>query len=254
MKNFAASRILCLAVASFISTGCGKEKEPVRTRDDIAADSALAADLALANRDTLLIDSIGQYRPPGAGADTSLSAIDTLTPPGALPPEVATSPATVRPSTAPVNPPVAARPAPPPTPPPTAPAPRPTARRAVAKSSPPRRTSGDPCDTPGLASQQQCVHSRLAEADRRLNGVYRALITEMRRQEGARPGQKDPPSVERLRAAQRSWLVYRDTECRRRGRGSEGPLWARTRVACLGEFSVRRANELADNFSRLTAR
>ena len=40
----------------------------MRTRDDIEADSALAADLALANRDTLLIDSIGQYRPAeGAG-------------------------------------------------------------------------------------------------------------------------------------------------------------------------------------------
>lgn len=224
----------------------------MRTRDDIAADSALAADLALANRDTLLIDSIGQYSPPGAGADTSLGEVDTVSPPGALPPDVAASPTTVRPSTVPANPPAAARP--PPAPPPTAPAARPSAPRAVAKSAPARRTSGDPCNTPGLASQQQCVHSRLAEADRRLNGVYRALITEMRRQEGARPGQKDPPSVERLRAAQRSWLVYRDTECRRRGRGSEGPLWARTRVACLGEFSVRRANELADNFSRLTAR
>jgi uncharacterized protein YecT (DUF1311 family) len=254
MKNFPASRILFFTVGSFILTACGEEKEPVRTRDDIAADSALAADLALANRDTLLIDSIGQYRPPGAGADTSLGAVDTVSPPGALPPEVAERPATVRPSTAPVSPPVAARPSPPPAPPPTAPAARPSAPRAVAKSSPARRISRDPCNTPGLANQQQCVHSRLAEADRRLNGVYRALITEMRRQEGARPGQKDPPSVERLRAAQRSWLVYRDTECRRRGRGSEGALWARTRVACLGEFSVRRANELADNFSRLTAR
>lgn len=259
MNKFSGSRILPLVVASFISTGCGKKDEPVRTRDDIAADSALAADLALANRDTLLIDSIGQYRPAGgAGADTSLGAVDTVAPPGALPPDVTAGGTTVRPSTAPVNPPAAARPAPAPAAPPTPPAARPSARpsapRAIAKSSPPRRTSGNPCNTPGLASQQQCVHTRLAEADRRLNGVYRALITEMRRQKGVRPGQKDPPSVERLRAAQRSWLVYRDTECRRRGRGSEGPLWAAPRVACLGEFSVRRANELADNFSRLTAR
>ena len=252
MKKFSVSRIGWLSIAVFLLIGCGKEEEPARTRDDIAADSALAADLALANRDTLLIDSIGQY-PAGAGADTSLNAIDTGVSPGTLPPDVAPAPATVRPSTPPVSPP-AARPAPPPPAPPPAPAPRPSAPRAVAKSSPARRTTGDPCSSPGLANQTRCVHSRLAEADRRLNGVYRALITEMRRQEGVRPGQKDPPSVERLRAAQRSWLVYRDTECRRRGRGSEGPLWARPRVACLGEFSVRRANELADNFSRLTAR
>lgn len=250
MKNFTASRILWFAVASFISTGCGEEKEPVRTRDDIEADSALAADLALANRDTLLIDSIGQYRPSEiAGADTSLDAVDTLT---ALPAEVPASPTPVRPSTAPANPPAAARPAAPPAAPPTAPAARPSPPRVVAKSSPARRTGRNPCNTPGLANQQQCVHTRLAEADRRLNGVYRALITEMRRQEGVRPGQKDPPSVARLRTAQRSWLVYRDTECRRRGRGREGPLWAAPRVACLGVFAVRRANELADNFSRLT--
>lgn len=254
MKQFPAATIICLSIASFLSAGCEKA-EPIRTRDDIAADSALAADLALANRDTLLIDSIGQYNPPGGGgADTSLNAIDIVVPPGALPPEVAPGPATAQPSSVPTNPPVASRPAPPPAAPPTAPAARPSPPRAVARSSASRRVTGDPCSSPGLANQQQCVHSRLAEADRRLNGVYRALITEMRRQEGVTPRGKDPPSVERLRAGQRSWLVYRDTECRRRGRGSEGPLWARTRVACLGEFSVRRANELADNFSRLTAR
>ena len=252
IKNSSAATIVFLSIGSFLSTGCEKA-EPIRTRDDIAADSALAADLALANRDTLLIDSIGQYNPPGAGADTSSSALDTIASPGALPPEVAAAPATVRPSTVPASPPAVSRPAPPPAAPPAAPAARPSPPRAVAKSSP-RRTTGDPCSLPGSANQQQCVRSRLAAADKRLNGVYRALITEMRRQEGVRPGGKDPASVERLRAAQRSWLVYRDTECRRRGRGSEGALWARTRVACLGEFSVRRANELADNFSRLTAR
>jgi uncharacterized protein YecT (DUF1311 family) len=105
-----------------------------------------------------------------------------------------------------------------------------------------------------LRDQQACVHETLAYADKRLNGIYRSLITEMRNQEGATAGQKDPPSVERLRVAQRAWLVYRDTECRRRGRGTEGALWARPRVECLREFSTRRANELADNFSRLTAR
>ncbi|MDP9179168.1 MAG: DUF1311 domain-containing protein, partial [Gemmatimonadota bacterium] len=213
MKNSSASRIIWLVAASFFSAACEKE-EPVRTRDDIAADSALAADLALANRDTLLIDSIGQYNPPGGmGSDTSLSAIDTVVPPGALPREIAGEATTVRPAPVPAPAPAASRPAPPAARP-DAPAARPSPPRPVAKSSPARRTTGDPCSSPGVANQQRCVRSRLAEADRRLNGVYRALITEMRRQEGARPGQKDPASVERLRAAQRSWLVHRDTECR----------------------------------------
>jgi uncharacterized protein YecT (DUF1311 family) len=87
-----------------------------------------------------------------------------------------------------------------------------------------------------------------------MNRIYRALITEMRLQEGTRPGAKDPASVQRLRVAQRAWLVQRDTECRRRGRGREGARWARPRVRCLGNFANQRANELADNFSRLTAR
>lgn len=87
-----------------------------------------------------------------------------------------------------------------------------------------------------------------------MNRIYRALITEMRLQEGVKPGAKDPASVQRLRVSQRAWLVERDTECRKRGRGKEGPRWARPRVKCLGEFANRRANELSDDFSRLTAR
>ena len=250
MKNSSPSLVIWLA-ASIASAACEKS-EPVRTRDDIAADSALAADLALANRDTLLIDSIGQFpSPEGAFADTALAAADTLSP-GPAPDRTAATTTTVAPSPTPA--PRATRPGPPPAPPPSITPAQPSPVRAATKSSAPRRVTGDPCSSSTLANQQRCVHSRLAEADRRLNGVYRALITEMRRQEGVRPGQKDPPSVERLRAAQRSWLVYRDTECRRRGRESEGALWARPRVACLGAFSVRRANELADNFSRLTAR
>ena len=50
----------------------------------------------------------------------------------------------------------------------------------------------------------------------RLNRIYRALITEIRRQEGVRGGGADPASIERLRVSQRSWLVYRDVKT---GRG-----------------------------------
>ena len=95
------------------------------------------------------------------------------------------------------------------------------------------------------------MHTLLAAADMRMNRNYRALITEMRRQEGIKPGQKDPASVDRLRVAQRAWVVYRDTECRRRGKGTEGALWARPRVKCLAALSTVRANELADNFTRV---
>lgn len=226
-------RLVHVALALVLLGGCNRETQ-VRTRDEIAADSALAADLALANRDTLLIDSIGQPRPPGiVPADTDLA--------GSFEGKARTA--------APSPPSVPVQPSPPRVTPTAGSSTKPSAPRAA-----PRRSTGDPCNSPAKANQEACVRRGLAATDMRLNRIYRALLTEMRRQEGVRPGQKDPPSVERLRVAQRAWLVNRDTECRRRGRGTEGTLWARPRVQCLGEFAGRRANELADSFSRLTAR
>jgi uncharacterized protein YecT (DUF1311 family) len=233
-------RIVTMALAVALLSGCNRET-PVRTRDEIAADSALAADLALANRDTLLIDSIGQSRPPAiVPADTELA--------GSLEGKAKAAPVVAAPLPAPAPAPAPVAPSPPKvslTPRSTKP---PSPRAAL------RRGSGDPCNSPAKAAQEACVRSGLAATDMRLNGIYRALLTEMRRQEGVRPGQKDPTSVVRLRVAQRAWLVDRDTECRRRGHGTEGALWARPRVQCLGEFASRRANELADDFSKLTAR
>jgi uncharacterized protein YecT (DUF1311 family) len=243
MKLRSAIPAVLLALAMI---GCDTGS-PSTTADDIAADSALAADLALSNRDTLLIDSIGAYNPPPPLTDTA-----------ALPPATTATPATRMTgvtsgaSSQPIAPaptvaaPVEAIPAPAPAPPPPVEKPAPT-------PSAPRLTGTRACSSPTAENQNTCVRVLLADADMRLNRTYRALITEMRRQEGARGAAKDPPSVERLRVAQRAWLVYRDNECRRRGRGKEGQLWARPRVRCLAEFSRRRANELADNFSRLTA-
>jgi len=230
-----------LCAAFVLAAGCDSGS-PSRTADEFAADSALAADLALANRDTLLVDSIGEYRPPdaaerGAGADTGLDAGGDLS---------ASADTTSRASAAALPPPAAA---------PAMRAPALTPKPAATRKAPdaPRLTGTRACSSPTLENQNECLRVLLAGADARLNRIYRALITEMRRQEGVRGGAKDPPSVQRLRVSQRAWLVYRDDECRRRGRRREGALWARPRVRCLGQFANRRANELADNFSRLTA-
>ena len=233
------SRYLNGAAAALVLLAACNDEAPVRTRDDIAADSALAADLALANRDTLVIDSIS--RPATIiPADTDLA--------GSLEGKA-------RPT--PTAPPTVAVTVPPPAPPPAPPAAVIATPRATAKATAPRaasRRTRDPCSSPARADQEACVRARLASADLRLNRIYRALVTEMRLKEGVKPGQKDPPSVERLRIAQRAWVATRDAECRRRGRETEGALWARPRVQCLGELAVQRANELADDFSRLTAR
>jgi len=224
---------------------------PSKTRDDIAADSALASDLALANRDTLLVDSIGAYRAPDGGEPDTATSPDFVTIPSPTQSKV-TAPAAVLPAAKKpevaatvVTPPPRVKPEPLPLP-----APEPV-QPSVASG--PTRTGTAACSSPTKADQAECVRAILPAADMRLNRIYRALITEIRRQEGVRNGGTDPASVERLRVSQRSWLVYRDNQCRARGRGREGALWARPRVRCLGQFSIRRANELADNFSRLTA-
>ena len=231
-----ASRTIGLAFILLISGACDTGSKS-KTRDDIAADSALAVDLTLANRDTLLVDSIGQYRAgEGALADTGIRDTATVKPNSTVP------------ATVPL--PVTRHPLP------VIRTPLPVAREplSVTREPVPHRMSGNPCNSPTLADQQACLHSSLAAADKRLNGIYRALITELRQKENVRPGQSDPPSVQQLRAAQRAWQMSRGTECRTRGRGKEGALWAYPRVHCLAQFSDKRANELADDFSRLTAR
>ncbi len=224
-------------IVSFVFVAACDGGTPSRTADEFAADSALAADLALANRDTLLVDSIGAYRPSTdfeeTPADTGLGTIPVPAPA----PAAATPPPPPAPLPAPPS--AATKAAPPPAPP-AAPAVKLSGTRA--------------CTSPTLANQSECLRTLLPAADARMNRIYRALITEMRRLEGVPGGAKDPASVQRLRVAQRAWLVQRDTECRRLGRGKEGPRWARPRVQCLGGFADRRANELADSFSRLTVR
>lgn len=207
---------------------------PSKTADEFAADSALAADLALANRDTLLVDSIGAYREPAA------AELDTVPPAAARDSVIARNVTPSIPASQPsVSAPVAAAPA---------------TKTASAPPAAAKKLSGTrACNSPSQENQSECIRVLIAAGDARLNRTYRALIAEMRRQENVAPGAKDPPSVQKLRIAQRSWLVYRDNECRKRGRGKEGALWARPRARCLGEFSARRANELADDFIRLTA-
>ena len=247
-RRFGAISAVATAV---LVIGCDSGA-PSKTRDEIAADSALASDLALANRDTLLVDSIGEYRPADAAERDTVKPPDLISNSPQPQSKVADSGAAPPPGkkTNPIEKPVVVPP--PATSKPNYPAAA-VAEPAPTVASGPTRRGSAACTSPLKADQEECVRAILPAADKRLNGIYRALVTEIRRQEGVRGNAPDPASVERLRVSQRSWLVYRDNQCRRRGRGKEGALWARPRVRCLGEFSIRRANELADQFSRLTA-
>jgi uncharacterized protein YecT (DUF1311 family) len=105
--------------------------------------------------------------------------------------------------------------------------------------------SEEPCASPTAANQRRCLMLHLARSDVGLDRTYQALIADMTREAGTPPGAREPESVHQLRVAQRAWLVYRDTECRRRNRGKEGRLWAPVRAQCLAEFSGARTEELA---------
>ena len=241
MYKSSSCRTICLAFVFIFSGACDSGSKS-KTPADLAADSALRADLALANRDTMLVDSIGRLAPGASAlADSSVADTGKVKAPAVAP--MTTAPVVRSPSSVVRTPPSAIRTAPSAVRSPSSAArkPLPVAGKPVVP-----RTTGNPCDSPVLADQRACLSSQLAATDKRLDGIYRALIVEMRR--------RDPSSVAKLRNAQRAFLVSRDVECRKRGAGKEGALWAYPRVHCLAQFSDQRANALADEFSRLTAR
>jgi uncharacterized protein YecT (DUF1311 family) len=102
-----------------------------------------------------------------------------------------------------------------------------------------------------LADQRACLAAAIERSDAGLNQIYGDVIAAMRQRASTAPGDPDPPEVQRLRAVQRNWLLRRDAECRRRGRGREGPLWAVPRAQCLEEFSTDRSQQLSATLARL---
>ena len=89
---------------------------------------------------------------------------------------------------------------------------------------------GPSCASPARDDQQRCLHGYLAKSDVVLDRSYQALITRLKAEAKTKAGAPEPPSVQRLRDAQRAWLVYRDDECRKRTVEREGPLWAPVRA------------------------
>ena len=127
----------------------------------------------------------------------------------------------------------------------------PQAQPALPSEVPPSTNS---CDSPAADDQRRCLMSYLARSDVGLDRTYQSLIAALDQQAGVGPGDPPPATVTQLRQAQRAWLVYRDTECRRRNRRNEGPLWAPVRARCLGEFSRDREQELSVALARMGGR
>jgi len=112
---------------------------------------------------------------------------------------------------------------------------------------------GPSCASPARDDQQRCLMGYLAKSDALLDRYYQALILRLKSEAGVKSSTEEPPAVQRLRNAQRAWLVYRDDECRRRTKPREGPLWAPVRAQCLAEYSSLRARELDDALAKRKA-
>lgn len=132
---------------------------------------------------------------------------------------------------------------------------RPTRNASNASALPPSAEGyiGPSCASPALDDQRRCLLGYLARSDAQLDRNYQALIGQLKSETRTAKGAPEPPAVERLRTAQRSWLVYRDEECRKRTRAEEGPLWAPVRARCLAEYSTLRTRELEDALAKRKA-
>jgi uncharacterized protein YecT (DUF1311 family) len=237
-----------MAVAA-CSSGTG---DGATAKDALSRDTALASDL----KEVLDTASLSE------AADVSMREIpDSTLPmppapratanPAQQPTMRAPAPATTRAATpAPSSPITPSRPRPTPvpvTPEPVRPGPAPArgaAEPSVAASSGAGEYITPACASPASADQRRCLLAYLARSDVTLDRNYQAQIARLRQEAGTVAGAPEPETVQRLRTAQRAWLVYRDTECRNRNRGQEGALWAPVRARCLAEFSRQRAAEL----------
>lgn len=232
--------IVALAASPMLNAlACG------RSSADAAADARLARDLAAVQ----FGGTAAASRSPGPASDSMSPAAPLADTTHAAAGTLAAIPAATGTSTASA----AAPPAETPAAAPARAAPAPARRTARARSRSASRADTSlfgPCGSPAAAAQKACLAAYIEVNDARLNRVYRTLIATLRRRAGAR---SEPESVRRLRTAQRAWIGYRDRECRRRTRGSEGPLWAPIRARCLGELSDARAAELAATLAHARA-
>jgi uncharacterized protein YecT (DUF1311 family) len=88
--------------------------------------------------------------------------------------------------------------------------------------------------------------------DTSLQRVYDSLIAELRRNANVKRGDREPPSVTRLREEQRHWIAVRDRECTRDPAPGYTPLWAEPISKCFARLSAARRAELAQELGRAT--
>ncbi len=104
------------------------------------------------------------------------------------------------------------------------------------------------CDAPATSSAGNCLKSASDEAEVELNAAYRSLLSRLSSTTG-QPG-AHAAMRESLRLAQRSWVAYREADCRalymlHEGQNAQEMNYircmttrAKTRIQELGEFPL----------------
>ncbi|MEL7117114.1 MAG: lysozyme inhibitor LprI family protein [Pseudomonadota bacterium] len=103
------------------------------------------------------------------------------------------------------------------------------------------------CSDYGFLPQQgmnYCAHQDYLAADAELNAVYQRVVAELKASEyGGRPDGKT--EVDALRAAQRSWITFRDLACDMEGIHARGGTMERLLVSsCLADKTRTRTEDL----------
>jgi uncharacterized protein YecT (DUF1311 family) len=81
---------------------------------------------------------------------------------------------------------------------------------------------------------RQCSGQRLRDADKKLNQTYATLLKRF-----------SAPQQAMLRASERAWVAYRDTQCRMVASGVEGgSAQPMVTADCLGDLTSARLKEL----------
>ena len=111
--------------------------------------------------------------------------------------------------------------------------------------------NGDLCASGVQSDQQSCAAAVKASADRDVSSALDRVVAALRRQVNAAPGDPDPASVTRLRAAQESWRNDREAFCRDAG---VAPMFGRERGRCYSDRAAARVRELQQMLDTLPQR
>jgi uncharacterized protein YecT (DUF1311 family) len=110
----------------------------------------------------------------------------------------------------------------------------------------------DPCASSTPADQSSCLSLSERRAGARLSSLQRSITTAVRRQQRVPARAADPPYVSELAQAQKKWISWRDSECRRRTNNAASRL--RARASCVTELTDARVAELNRILSQLRHR